>query len=352
MTAHYLTFKPVATAVFANHAALNIVDEDFTICFWVKMASVGITTQLILTKYQGTGHGLTIYVPSGDLITLRLYDTPYTPTFAANSKITDGFWHHVAWSFARGAVADKICYIDGAENSQCVDDTTGDLSNTFVLKLAHTNFAGSLDDFRLYKGEALNAAAIVAIYAAGTGVAAVDGDFTDGFYTAFDDGSGTTLSGRRIEAGTPSAHNSTAMSSANITWVSGGVPNMPAKGHKDMDKMILKYGEAATVRFPLCALGTQTLTAGLTPATTDAKVSLDGATFTDTATFAATTGGLGFYDVDLTAAELSAAEIVLKVVDVTSPKAWNDYVLMIETYGNASARYPSLAQPRNQMYLK
>jgi len=46
------------------------------------------------------------------------------------------------------------------------------------------------------------------------------------------------------------------------------------------------------------------------------------------------------YSMTLTATEMQAARIKIYVVDQSSPKAWLDTTIVIETYGNANAQHP------------
>jgi hypothetical protein len=46
------------------------------------------------------------------------------------------------------------------------------------------------------------------------------------------------------------------------------------------------------------------------------------------------------YSLVLSIAEMTAARIIVYIIDQTSPKAWLDKVLIVETYGNASAQHP------------
>ncbi|MBN2544598.1 MAG: hypothetical protein JXB50_02295 [Spirochaetes bacterium] len=47
------------------------------------------------------------------------------------------------------------------------------------------------------------------------------------------------------------------------------------------------------------------------------------------------------YSLILTASEMQAKRIVLYFVDQTSPKAWLDFSIIIETYGNVNAMHPN-----------
>lgn len=99
-----------------------------------------------------------------------------------------------------------------------------------------------------------------------------------------------------------------------------------------------KYGAATTVDFELYLADGTALQAAASHASGDLSIMKDeGNEGTPTNGF--TDEGHG-YSLALTATEMQAARIVIYVVDQTSPQAWLDKVLIIETYGNASAMHP------------
>ncbi len=103
-------------------------------------------------------------------------------------------------------------------------------------------------------------------------------------------------------------------------------------------EILRKYGEATTVVFPLIDRGTLDLVASVTIASGDIKIMKDEGAFanTDTASFVDET--LGMYSIPLTDAEMTAARIVIRIVD-TATKEWEDQTVIITTYGNASAQH-------------
>lgn len=109
---------------------------------------------------------------------------------------------------------------------------------------------------------------------------------------------------------------------------------------------LAKYNTQTTFVFPMVKRGVVDLavTADWTPAATDASVVKDAgnaADSTNTVAIAGTSGtrGLGQWKLTLTATELSAAEIVVQIVDAAT-KAVEDQTIIIYTYGNASAKIP------------
>ena len=99
-----------------------------------------------------------------------------------------------------------------------------------------------------------------------------------------------------------------------------------------------KYGVATTVDFCLYELdGTDLQVAAVHAAGDIAMMKDEGNEAAPAAGFV--DEGTG-YSLALAIAEMQAARITLYIIDQTSPKAWLDKVLIIETYGNASAQHP------------
>ena len=97
-----------------------------------------------------------------------------------------------------------------------------------------------------------------------------------------------------------------------------------------------KYGVEATIDFDLFEVDGVDLRADWVPAQSDCEIMKDGGTSTqcsNTATDEGTT-----YSIILTATEMQAARLVLKIVDAAT-KVFLDHVVIIETYGNASAQH-------------
>ncbi len=97
-----------------------------------------------------------------------------------------------------------------------------------------------------------------------------------------------------------------------------------------------KYGVEATIDFEVYEVDGVDLRADWVPAQADCEIMKDGGASTlcdNTATDEGST-----YSIVLTATEMQAARLVLKVVDAAT-KAFLDKVVIIETYGNASAQH-------------
>ena len=104
--------------------------------------------------------------------------------------------------------------------------------------------------------------------------------------------------------------------------------------------MLLKYGQAATIYFLLIKAASNNFAVGAdyTHSSGDVKISKDGgaaATATN-APSAITMGNGAMWSLALTATELTAGQVVITVIDATT-KAVEDQMILIDTYGNASA---------------
>ena len=99
-----------------------------------------------------------------------------------------------------------------------------------------------------------------------------------------------------------------------------------------------KYGVEAVLDFTLYALDGTALQPGAVHASGDSKIMKNEAAEANTAN--------GFVDegqtcsITLSAAEMTTARAMIILVDQTSPQAWLDTTLYIETYGHASAQHP------------
>lgn len=98
-----------------------------------------------------------------------------------------------------------------------------------------------------------------------------------------------------------------------------------------------KYNAATTINFHLFEIDGVDFRVDAVHAAGDTKIMKDEGAEANT--------GSGFvdegqgYSIALTATEMSAARIVIYIVDQTATKAWLDTALVIESYGNASAQH-------------
>ena len=109
-----------------------------------------------------------------------------------------------------------------------------------------------------------------------------------------------------------------------------------------MDIYTNKYNVGATVEgVTLITRGALDFKSTPTLAVGDVLISKDGGTFTNIASLPAVTPAANTsVQVVLSATEMSAKEIIVRFIDQTGPKEWEDYVFKLRTYGHASAFYP------------
>jgi hypothetical protein len=98
-----------------------------------------------------------------------------------------------------------------------------------------------------------------------------------------------------------------------------------------------QYGEATKVNFGLYEPDGSDLKTDAAHAAGDTKLLKDEGDEANTANDFVDEGQ--GYSLVLTASEMQAARVVLFVVDQSSPKAWLDTTIVIETYGHTSAQH-------------
>ena len=101
---------------------------------------------------------------------------------------------------------------------------------------------------------------------------------------------------------------------------------------------------ATHIRIPVIKRGVVDFAVGAdwTPATGDVKVSTDGGAAANITTLptAVAMGNTAYWEFQLSASELSCKTLVVTVAD-SATKAVEDQAFVVETFGNASAMYPS-----------
>jgi len=209
MTNVFLQFDGSGLVTVPHDASLNINSEDFTICFWIKPSSdIGSILEKIVNEV-----GYQIILSIDDKVELSIKSI-LMQTIVIDRTIN--VWQHIAFSYDlsgncipyRNAIAGTPVDVSGGPGSP---DNAEDLLIGSGLEIG-------IDAIQLYKGEALSQAQIQAIYDAGRIHHAVDSDFTDGWYSNFKDGSGLTVSGRKIVSGVGSDLNGTINSLDHVSW--------------------------------------------------------------------------------------------------------------------------------------
>jgi len=105
-----------------------------------------------------------------------------------------------------------------------------------------------------------------------------------------------------------------------------------------------KYGTSTTILFPLIDKGTPDFeSTPVAHAAGDTKISKNEGDFANTTNDFAHEGN-GVYSLVLSATEMTAARIVITIID-SATKAWEDQCIMIETYANTSAQHSGINIP-------
>lgn len=91
-----------------------------------------------------------------------------------------------------------------------------------------------------------------------------------------------------------------------------------------------------TIEFPLLDRSSGDYKSGLSFATGDVQISQDNGAFANTTSLPGEVGN-GWYTLVLTTAEMSAARILVTIIDQTATKAWQDQGIIIHTIGHADA---------------
>lgn len=134
-------------------------NDDFTVALWVKadhtQPSSNTPDNAILAKWSGQGgYPYTIrYMNQTGKIRVARYDGSNFTKIDSSASINDEAYHHIA--FVKNGSTLKL-YIDGVENGQTTDKTSGSTSNNSDLYLGMRGgptsipFRGWMDDLRIY----------------------------------------------------------------------------------------------------------------------------------------------------------------------------------------------------------
>ena len=143
----------------ANAAGLNKTN-NFTIELWIKR-SVNATSQPVLGKPLTTttkSENYAIWLDTANKVRFEVGNGTTSKTVTTATAV-DTNWHHVAATFASGAL--KI-YLDGSLSASATATFTTAGTNTGTFDIGHFNtsyFGGSLDEIAIY-GTALSATQI------------------------------------------------------------------------------------------------------------------------------------------------------------------------------------------------
>ncbi len=240
MADYYLEFDGAGYVTVPNIAAVNIGTGDISYSLFVKKDGLpGLAGRLIDLNSETAGSGILINLetvsPIGPVIgsiKVLLFAPSGVKQLVGTINVADNLWHHIAIVLDRDGL--MSLYIDGSFNvSTDMSDLSAD-SITYVepwqfaaslddSNLLYSSFhVGGLDDIRVYKGVALTPTQIGNINNRTEGEFVDEAIFesitSDGWYSNFNDGSGTTLTGRHLSSGSWSDVDGTISSLHNVSW--------------------------------------------------------------------------------------------------------------------------------------
>lgn len=105
-----------------------------------------------------------------------------------------------------------------------------------------------------------------------------------------------------------------------------------------MSIFLRKYATATTVYFPLIGAGTVNFTSTASLTTADMKLSINGGAFATVGTAIANLGSFG-YSYTCTTADLTGKHITMVIHHTAGAQAFEDSMILIETYGNTNAAH-------------
>lgn len=106
-----------------------------------------------------------------------------------------------------------------------------------------------------------------------------------------------------------------------------------------------RYATISKVYIALCPSGTTNISTNPTLAAGDVQVSKDGGAFANLTTLPAVTPAAGgSVEVTFSAAELTCSRLVVRFIDQTATKEWEDMMFTVDTYGHTSAEHPQIGQ--------
>jgi len=100
-----------------------------------------------------------------------------------------------------------------------------------------------------------------------------------------------------------------------------------------------KFNTATTIYFPVILAGAADFDTSDVFADSDIQFSVDGGVFVATGTKQPTHEGGGVYSLPIAAAEVNGKDTVIRIVDQTATKVFEDQLVLVETYGNTDAQH-------------
>lgn len=105
-----------------------------------------------------------------------------------------------------------------------------------------------------------------------------------------------------------------------------------------MSAILVKYGAATTIYFPLISYNSVSFTSTASLTTADSKISKNGASFATTSNAVASVGSFG-YSLTLTTGDTTCLRAMIVMHHTAATPTFEDTMILLDTYGNASAQH-------------
>ena len=229
MARNYLQHAGTGAVSFASDAVLNMSTGVFSASFWLKTTQSPLNPVIVLSKATAYT-GFLFTVQTTGVAFFRPNESGSGAVATSTTVVNDDVWHFIVGT--KDSSHSARIYVDGALEDTGTGvskdlDNTANLVTSRLYGVHQERNTGAIDDIRVYKGVTLSAQQVTNLYNSGFGVRVKENGFnkitSNGFYASCDDGSGTTVTGRKISSGMWSDHNG-SFTSGDLTWQAGGVP--------------------------------------------------------------------------------------------------------------------------------
>ena len=161
-----LDFDGTARAIWTRHDDFEFTGDQMTFAAWIQTTKDGSIFSQTAAEGPWIHDGKTFFIRDGHLC----FDIGWVGVVAGEQQITDGRWHHVAFTWNPWE-ARVVLYVDGKQDGDGTLNPGGPVENT-VIQIGFTSenfpeepwFSGYIDGIRIY-GDHFQAAGIEAIAA-------------------------------------------------------------------------------------------------------------------------------------------------------------------------------------------
>lgn len=159
-----IKFDGVSFLSTPDDALFDFGTGDFTIEFWAKNDSSGVTNVIVAKKNTSTSTGYSILQTGGEGIRVKLDDgsVDLTINSTGNAFPDDGQYHHIAVIVNRATDLCKIRIDKVEEANGDISTLTGSMDNSIALTVGarafpNAEWSGTIDDLRVWSDVRTNA---------------------------------------------------------------------------------------------------------------------------------------------------------------------------------------------------